>query len=292
MGPVRILVLGGYGNFGRRICRALSSDDLLAIVAAGRHPPRADLEPIPGKTKAVALDIDSPDLAARLRALSPDIVVNCVGPFQGQGYRVAEAAIAAGSHYVDLSDGREFVSGFAAAVNARAHAAGRLAVSGASTLPALSSAVVDALMPRFARLDVIDSVIAPAQRAPRGIATVAGVLSYAGRPFSCLDRGEWITRYGWMDPELVDLGPVGYRLAADCDVPDLVLFPERYPGVKTVRFRAALELRVQHRAIAATASLRRLGVSLPVERAAAVVERFAGWLDRFGSETGGMQVSL
>jgi hypothetical protein len=47
--------------------------------------------------------------------------------------------------------------------------------------------------------------------------------------------------YGWQDlvsrryPE-----PVGRRWLGNCDVPDLELFPTRYPGVDTVRFRAGV----------------------------------------------------
>jgi saccharopine dehydrogenase-like NADP-dependent oxidoreductase len=40
--------------------------------------------------------------------------VDAAGPFQGAEPRVARAAIAAGLHYVDLADARDFVAGFRA----------------------------------------------------------------------------------------------------------------------------------------------------------------------------------
>lgn len=132
------------------------------------------------------LDISSPQLAGQLRQLSPDAVIHCAGPFQGQDYRVALASLAAGAHYIDLADGRAFVANFAGAIDPIARKAGRLAVTGASTLPALSSAVIDTLIGRFASLEEIQLSIAPAQRAPRGAATVKAVFSYVGKPFlSC-----------------------------------------------------------------------------------------------------------
>ena len=106
---MRILVLGGYGNFGARICRALARDGL-DVVAAGRGPEKghqdAGFDARVGKAR---LDIFSNDFETELRALDPGIVVHCVGPFQGQDYRVAEASLKAGAHYIDLADGRAFV---------------------------------------------------------------------------------------------------------------------------------------------------------------------------------------
>ena len=57
---------------------------------------------------------------------------------------------------------------------------------------------------------------------------------------------------------------IGERLAAACDVPDLQLFPARFPGVRTVSFHAALEFRVQHLALWSLAALRRIGLPLLV----------------------------
>lgn len=138
---MRTIVLGGYGNFGARICRALAADRTLTIVAAGRH---VTAEFRDAEMTVAMIDIAAPDFESALRTLDPGLVIHCAGPFQGQDYRVARASLACGAHYIDLSDGREFVAGFAPAFDETAQRAHRLAVTGASTLPALSSAVVDA----------------------------------------------------------------------------------------------------------------------------------------------------
>src|SRR5262245_48099879 len=171
---MRVVVLGGLGNFGARICRRLAQEPNIDVIAAGRHRT---------PTSAVAfeaLDIHSTDFASRLAQLEPDLVIHCVGPYQGQDYRVVRATLAARSHYLDLADGREFVTRFASENDQQAKAADRAAVTGASTLPALSSAVVDAMRRQLVRLDEIAIAIAPGQRAPRGAATIAAVLGYAG----------------------------------------------------------------------------------------------------------------
>jgi len=289
---MRVLVLGGYGNFGARICRALAADGF-DVIAASR-------DPIGGQRRAAfgpqirhsALDMQSPDFAAALVAQAPRVVVHCVGPFQGQDYRVAEVCIAAGIHYIDLADGRDFVAGFSAALDDAASKAGVLAVSGASTLPGLSACVVDQYLPRFRQLDSIATCIAPGQQAPRGKATLEGVFSYLGRPFERWEDGRWQTRHGWLGLRSVSVAGTGRRWAAACDVPDLALFPQRYPGVRTVRFEAALEVAVQHAFLAAVAQARRLGLALPIERLVGPLDRMAGWLNRFGSPLGGMSIRL
>lgn len=289
---MRIIVLGGYGNFGARICRALAIDRSLTIIAAGRHSTAAlPTVSAPG-IHAATLDIDAVDFTASLRALNAGLVIHCVGPFQGQDYRVAIAALACGAHYIDLSDGRDFVAGFGAAIDATAKEVNRLAVTGASTLPALSSAVVDHLASQFSKINSIDTIIAPAQSAARGTATLAGVLSYAGKPFSCWEQGAWRTRHGWQHVRRADAGPAGIRLSAVCDVPDLALFPARYCGVENVRFRAALDVGVQHLGIALLTALRRAGLKISIDQLAPHLDRIATWFDRFGSDVGGMTVTL
>ena len=139
---MRVIVLGGAGNFGARIVRALRGDPTIDLLIAGR---RSIMVPGAEDVPCSVVDIGAPDFARQLRALSPDLVVHCVGPFQGQDYGVANAALAAGAHYLDLADGRQFIVEFAARINDRAVRAGRVAISGASTLPALSSAVVEEL---------------------------------------------------------------------------------------------------------------------------------------------------
>jgi hypothetical protein len=277
---MRTVVIGASGNFGARVCSALAQDANIEVVRAGRS------------SAAARLDISAQSFRSDLAALHPGLVIHCAGPFQGQDYRVARAALASGAHYLDLADGREFVARFRAENDATATAAGRIALSGASTLPALSAAVIDNLKSRFLKLQDIQIVIAPGQRAPRGTATIAAVFSYAGRSFKTLRDGAWIDARGWQELKRVAIKGLGTRWAAACDVPDLELLPARYPGVRTVEFRAALELGLQHFALWCAAGLRRAGLPFPIERWAGTLDRVASWLDAFGSERGGMLVSV
>jgi hypothetical protein len=284
---MRVVVIGGFGNFGARICRRLSHEPGIEVIAAGRRAVEAADNAVACRT----LDVNAPTFGAALRELRPNVVIHCAGPYQGQDYRVVKAALDCGAHYLDLADGRAFVVQFAAHNHAAALAAARVAVSGASTLPALSSAVVDDLKDRFHDIEEIEIAIAPGQQAPRGTATMAAVLGYAGQPFPWWYDGQWQVAYGWQELRRIRF-PFGSRCAAACDVPDLTLFPERYSGVRTVTFRAALEVPVQHYALWCLGGLRRIGIPMPVERWAKSLNRIAASLDRFGSECGGMTINL
>jgi saccharopine dehydrogenase-like NADP-dependent oxidoreductase len=291
---MRVVVLGGYGNFGARICRALAHDAEIELVVAARDERRAAAFAAtlsPG-ARATHLDTGAADFAGQLNEIEAQLVIHTAGPFQGQGYVVAQAAAQGGAHYIDLADGRRFVCDFAQALDAPFKAAGRIAVAGASTLPALSSAVIDALRERFAELHTIDICIGPAQQAPRGEATLAAVLSCCGEPVPVWQDNRWQQRIGWANPEQVHFARMAPRLASLCDVPDLELFPERYVGVRSVMFRAALEVGFTQRMFALLAAARRWHL---LNRAAALapwLHRFGGWFDGFGSGLGGMFVRL
>jgi hypothetical protein len=289
---MKVLVLGGYGNFGARICRALAGDPRIALVVCGRDEARAgELARTLGAT-ALRLDATATDLAARIAAEGAGLVIHTAGPFQGQDYHVARAAAAARAHYIDLADGRRFVCDFGAALDAGFREAGRLAASGASSVPALSSAVVAQALPRFARLDRIDTCIAPGQRAPRGEATLAGVLSYCGAPVQVWRGGRWQQAIGWASPVAVRFAGLRPRAGAICDIPDLELFPRLYAPVQDVVFRAALEVRFTQWVFAGIAQARRLGWLRRPQRLAALLHR-TGWMaDAFGSGDGGMVVRM
>jgi hypothetical protein len=267
--------IGGSGNFGARIVRELRNDPDVEVIVAGRR----------------TLDIESPGLGERLEALKPQLVIHCVGPFQQQSYRVAVASLAVGAHYIDLADGRQFVANFSTALHERALAAGRSAISGASTLPALSSAVVQDLQTNLSALDSIEVAIAPGHRAPRGPATLAGVLSYLGRPYTSWHDGRWKRTWGWMDLRKIPLD-IGTRFGASCNVPDLELFPQHFRGVQSVSFHAALEFTSQQLVLWSLAGLRRAGLPLPVAAWAAGLDRWASLYDARAGDKGGMWVRV
>jgi saccharopine dehydrogenase-like NADP-dependent oxidoreductase len=291
---LKTLVLGGYGNFGARICRALAGDPSVQLLIGGRDVIRAKAlaSELGHQTQPVAIDHAAESFSRTLRQLGVELLVHTAGPFQEQSYGVARAAGAAGVHYIDLADGRRFVCDFPAAMDAAFKAAGRSAISGASTVPALSSAVVDHLCEGWQRIDSIDTCIAPAQTAPRGEATMAAVLSYCGESIRVWEDGRWQPRCGWAKPQRVTFARLRDRLGALCDIPDLELFPEHYGVTRSVMFRAAVEVGLAQRAFALLAGLRAVGLIKRPARFAGFLNRAARVLDFMGSSLGGMVVRV
>ena len=102
MSVTRVLILDGYGNFGKRIAASLNQLSKATVIIAGRNLEKAQ---------------------QRCEELANSAVH-------------AEACIAMGSHYSDLTDDRRCVCDITA-LNERALNKGLLIVSGASSVPGL-----------------------------------------------------------------------------------------------------------------------------------------------------------
>jgi hypothetical protein len=285
----RVLLLGGYGNFGTFIARRLSSEPELTVILAGRSGQKARALAEQLNAEWTELDIFA-DLDSHLKKLKPDILIHTSGPFQGQGYDVAEACIRNGVHYLDLADGREFVANIVR-LDAAAKASGVLVVSGASTVPGLTSAVLARYATEFETL-AVDAGITTAQKTNRGLATVRAVLGYAGKPFKTLIGGQMRDVYGWQGLRWRKFRGLGWRPLGNCDVPDLALFPQFVPSLKTVRFRAGLELPILHLGLWSLTWLVRLGIVPNLRAAAPALSGVAHLFDIFGTGDSGFHMQL
>ena len=295
----RVLVLGGYGNFGKRIVESLSVMEGITIIIAGRSADKADrlrqdlsLTVSGVSLETAVIDIQKSDFIEVLKSLSPDLLIHTGGPFQGQSYSVPEACIAINSHYIDLADDRRFVCDIAS-LNDQAKEHKVLIVSGASSVPGLSSTVIDHLSEQFSTLKEIDFAIAPGNQSERGEATVRGILSYTGHPFQVFEKGSWVNQYGWMSPRKMHFGDIiGKRWLANVDIPDLELFPQRYKSVETVKFQAGLELPFLHLGMVFMAFLAKIGLIKDWSVLTSQIFKSSEIFRRFGTDTGGMQINL
>jgi hypothetical protein len=291
----RVLVVGGYGFFGRRLVDRLSRDSDLHVQVAGRSGAEGQAfvsqlaDASKAQLEATVLDTRMESLTDELKRLAPHVAVNASGPFQGADYRFPLACIAAGVHYVDLADAREYVSGFSA-LHTPASDAGVCVVSGASSVPALSSAAADRLVAGLFNVDAIDIGISPGNRTERGVSTVQGILSYCGKP---LPGRAPAPTFGWMGTRRHRYAkPVGVRLLSPCDVPDLTLLPQRYAGTPVVRFEAGLELGFLHRGMNLMAWMVRMRLVNDWSRHAPVLKAAADQFRHWGSDAGAMHVAV
>ncbi|HYE45097.1 MAG TPA: saccharopine dehydrogenase NADP-binding domain-containing protein, partial [Caulobacter sp.] len=273
---MRVLIVGGYGVFGARLARLLAEEPRLTLLIGGRSPEKArafcDRWRLAGGGAMEPVRFDrNGDVAGQLATLSPDLVVDCSGPFQAYGaapFRLVQACIAQGRAYLDLADASEFVLGIEA-FDAQARAAGVFAISGTSTCPALTAAAVAALTEGWRAVYDISAGIAPSPRARVGRAVIRAITSYAGRPVRLWRDGRGARGRGLVEARNVTIAPPG-RLPlfstrfSLVEVPDLTLLPRLWPEVREVWVGAGPRPELLHRLLNGLAWLIARGVPIPL----------------------------
>ncbi|MCZ8107651.1 MAG: saccharopine dehydrogenase NADP-binding domain-containing protein [Burkholderiales bacterium] len=146
----RVLLIGGTGVFGSRLARHLAALPELDLFLTSRSLFKAQELAVsirPAATSRVTgMRLDHrDDLAGALAALAPWLVIDASGPFQGASYDVPRAGLQAGAHVVDPADARDYICEYPAALDELARAKGLVALTGASSTPALSAAAVNAM---------------------------------------------------------------------------------------------------------------------------------------------------
>lgn len=287
MPELRVLLIGATGVFGSRLAERAALEPGLALTLAARDG--AKLQTLAARLGGLPVRrLDRGRLTAAGLA-GFDVVVDAAGPFQASAPTVIDAAIAAGVHYVDLADGRDFVAAIGAH-DAAAKAAGTSVTCGASSIPALSHAVIDELTKGWVGIDRIKIGIFPGNRAPRGLAVMRAILSYVGHPMRVWKQGRWQNERGWGGLHRWPVDGVGTRWASACDTPEQDLLVARYRPTQSAEFFAGLELPILHLGLAALAMPVRRGWLPSLVPFARPMRAMASLLLPFGSDVGAMEV--
>jgi hypothetical protein len=299
---LRLLIIGGYGTFGGRIVELLEDEQRLTLVVAGRSLERARgfcRSRVNARAALMPAAFDrGGDVAAQLETLTPDLVVDASGPFQtygAEGYRVIAACIARRVNYLDLADGSDFVAGVGA-FDVRAGAAGCFVLSGVSSFPVLTAAVVRRLSSGMARVDRIRAGIAPSPFAGVGENVIRAIAGYAGKPATLRRYGAPGIAYPFTEQMRFTIAPPGRlplrrTMFSLVDVPDLSALPELWPEAKEIWMGAGPVPEILHRALVALAWLVRARL-LPTLAPLTPLFYFAMNHLRWGEHRGGMFVCV
>lgn len=154
----------------------------------------------------------------------------------------------AGIHYIDLADARDFV-GAIRCLDERAKAVGVTVISGASSVPALSGAVVADLARDIEEVRSIEMSISASNRATAGASVASAILSYVGKPVRLWRGRRWQEAMGWHMLKRETYVVAGHRplrrLVALADVPDHDLLVGSTAGRPSATFRAGPEFAFQ-----------------------------------------------
>lgn len=290
----KVLILGATGNFGRKIAQGLVEKNIAIIISGRQEEPLLALKKQLSKAAIhTCIDILCFDFKKRLSQellrIRPLVVINAVGPFQTADFTTAINCILLGVNYIDLADAREYVNDFAI-LEEEATKKNCIAITGASTLPCLSSAVLNHYKDEFKTIDSLIYGISLGQKAERGLATFKSILSYLGKDFKDI-CGLSKKIYGWQDLYRQEYPLLGKRWMANCEVPDLDLLPGFFP-IKSIRFSAGIESTVAHLGLWFLSWLIRLKFPIKLENHAETLLKLSHYFDRFGTDAGGMHMLM
>jgi hypothetical protein len=298
---MNILILGGYGTFGGRLAHLLAEEERLTLFIAGRSIQKAEkfCQSLPSGAKKVPVFFDrNTNVEAQIRKIRPDIVVDAMGPFQDYGddpYQVVKACIVNGVDYMDLADGSDFVKGIRQ-FDQEAKAKDIFVLTGVSSFPVLSAAVVRKLSQDLTCVNAIKAGIAPSPYAGVGLNVIRAITSYAGKPLPLIRGGKPGTGYALTETMRYTICPPGYIplghiLFSLVDVPDLKVLPELWPELDSIWIGAGPVPEVLHRMLIGLSWLVRFRI-LPSLLPFASLFHFVINMLRWGEHRGGMFVSV
>ena len=298
---MRVLIVGGYGVFGGRLARLLRDERAITLIIAGRSVEKARAfcaAELPGASYEAAAFDRGGDLDRQLGSLTPEIVVDASGPFQNYGddpYRLIRAAIAAGVSYLDLADGADFVDAVSA-FDDQARKKGVFILSGVSSFPVLTAAVVRALSADLDSVEAVEGGIAPSPYAGVGENVIRAIASYCGKPVRLRRGGREAFGYGMAESRRYVIAPPGHAPLGSLrfslvDVPDLRVLPKLWPELADIWLGAGPVPESLHRMLNGLALLVRWRV-LPSLGPLSAVFHLAINMLRWGEHRGGMYVEV
>lgn len=252
----KLLIIGGYGSFGGRLATLVADYGELTIFIGGRslHKARRFAEKMAGPATVIPVTFDRDgDVVTQVAELAPDLIVDASGPWQAYGerpYRIAEAAIQIGAHYLDLADGTDFVCNITP-LDTAARSKGVFVLTGASTCPVLTAAVARSLSTDMIDIESITGGIAPSPFAGMGKSVVQAIAGYAGKPVRRIRDGQHhqshtfasTRKFTIAPPGKIPLAPMTFSLI---DVPDLQLLRNLGKPVRNTWFGVSTSPPVYH----------------------------------------------
>ncbi|KPK12271.1 MAG: hypothetical protein AMJ68_02855 [Acidithiobacillales bacterium SG8_45] len=286
----KIVVLGGYGAIGSRICTVIARIPYVECVIAGRHPKRA--RRLAKSVTASTLRIDAEDEVALQQNLAGAfLVIDAAGPFQQRTTAVAQFCASHGIHYIDVADDRQYINDVQQ-LNATARRNQCLLVTGAASLPALAAVLVESLAGYYDKIDEIHSAAVAGNKTPVGRASARSLLDKIGLPTRMKIYGRWQEAPCWTQSKKISFpAPLLTRRTYLYSVPAIDQFARQY-GVREATFRFGLEFSALNRGLVILGWLRRVGWLKRPAKYARLFFAFARWFRRSGGPAYAVQVQV
>ena len=225
-----ILVVGGYGEVGRRLTAQLEATQPNRVIVAGRHPEKA------GGVGARKIDVDN---AASVESAldGVGVVVACVR--QSQPHLLRAAALR-GIAYTSIAPPR-MPESEADLLAVEAKRTGARIVLAAGLEPGISSVLVRAAVDRLGQVDSVETALLLGLGDVYGGDSMAFLFQEICQPYSIVVDGESQIVNAFENSKRVDFpAPIGSRRAYAMPFTDQLYYP-RTLDAKTAVARIALD---------------------------------------------------
>ncbi|MEO9460176.1 MAG: DUF4166 domain-containing protein [Lentilitoribacter sp.] len=296
----RVLIIGGTGIFGQKLCHHIAQHFDLELFISSRSENSAinfvhKLKRLyPTKPfDYIALDT-AKNLIEALDHITPDVTIDCSGPFQSANYSITDAVIAAGSHFIDMADAPGYLDKFTSTLNDAAIAQNVACISGASSSPCFTIAAAKHITPNWQRVDDIDIAFVPGGKGDVGQSVIQAILSYAGKPIFTWREGKRDKVHAWVKSKRMNFGRLGWRRVAPAETYDALYLGEKLNVRSQVSFSAGLESPIEHYGVILLANLSKWG--LPINRPfvskklASLLHKIRFMIKPFVTGRGGMMI--
>jgi saccharopine dehydrogenase-like NADP-dependent oxidoreductase len=226
----KILIVGGYGEVGRRLAERLERTEPNRVIVAGRHPEEASGFP------ARAIDVD--DAESIERALDGiGVVVACI---RQREPHLLRAAVRRGLAYTSIAPPR-LPWPATELLRADAQRTGARVILGAGLEPGITSVLVRAARGRLGEVDTVETALMLSLGDAFGADSMAFILEEVSHTYSVVVDGAEQSCNAFERPKLVTFPPpVGQRRAYTMPFTDQLYYPKTV-GAKTAVARIALD---------------------------------------------------
>lgn len=231
----------GVGQMGGAALRILLEQLPNAqFVAMDRSPEalrRAEaLDPARVRGRVVDVSAASVDLGG------VDLVLNMSGPFFAGSDSLAQAALKAGTTYIDIGDDLEATE-TVLAMDTDAKRAGVALITGAGWSPGVSNWCAARLLDEFPNSDGVQVVWATHERDPGGLAPLRHMLHMAVTPCPVWRDGEWVQSPGFVPETAAEFTfpePLGPIEAYDTAHPEPRTLARHFPQLRNASCKGSL----------------------------------------------------
>lgn len=239
---MRVIVLGGSGDVGRRAVTELAqSPDVSLVTVAGRNREKLEAvaSPLGSRARVAVVDVNDPQTLLRT-LMGHDVAAGAAGPFYRYELPIAQAAITAGIPYVSICDDYDAAQAVLQ-LDQEARARGVTVVTGAGWTPGLTNVMAKK---GFSLLDSAEAIhVAWASSAAdfEGFAVIPHVLHMFTGNVPSFSNGRWHPVTAGSGGQLVPFPePLGPVMVYHVGHPEPVTLPRFLPGLREVTLKGGL----------------------------------------------------